>query len=35
MVATNVSGTVVTNAGHWLMEEATDQVVPAIVAFLK
>jgi pimeloyl-ACP methyl ester carboxylesterase len=35
MVATNVSGTVVKGAGHWLMEEATDQVVPAIVAFLK
>jgi len=34
MVATNVSGTVVKNAGHWLMEEATDQIVPAIVAFL-
>jgi pimeloyl-ACP methyl ester carboxylesterase len=34
MVATNVSGTVVKNAGHWLMEEATDQVIPAIVAFL-
>jgi len=35
MVAANVSGTVVRNSGHWLMEEATDQVVPAIVAFLK
>jgi len=35
LVATNVSSTVVQNAGHWLMEEATDQVVPAIVAFLK
>jgi len=34
LVATNVSGTVVKNAGHWLMEEATDQVVPALVAFL-
>jgi pimeloyl-ACP methyl ester carboxylesterase len=34
MVATDVSGTVVRNAGHWLMEEAPDQVVPAIVAFL-
>lgn len=34
MVATNVSGTVVKNSGHWLMEEATEQVVPAIVAFL-
>jgi len=35
LVATNVSGTVVKGAGHWLMEEATDLVVPAIVAFLK
>ena len=34
MVATNVSGTVVKNSGHWLMEEAPDQVVPAIVTFL-
>jgi pimeloyl-ACP methyl ester carboxylesterase len=34
IVATNVSGTVVRNSGHWLMEEAPDQVVPAIVAFL-
>jgi pimeloyl-ACP methyl ester carboxylesterase len=34
MVATNVSFTVVKNSGHWLMEEATDQVVPAVVAFL-
>ncbi|MGH2375048.1 MAG: alpha/beta fold hydrolase [bacterium] len=34
MVATNVSGSVVKNSGHWLMEEATNQVVPAIVAFL-
>jgi pimeloyl-ACP methyl ester carboxylesterase len=34
LVAINVSGTVVKGAGHWLMEEATDQVVPAIVAFL-
>ena len=35
LVATNVSGTVVKDSGHWLMEEATYQVVPAIVAFLK
>jgi pimeloyl-ACP methyl ester carboxylesterase len=35
LVATNVSGTVVKGAGHWLIEEATDQVIPAIVAFLK
>ncbi|HEV8553081.1 MAG TPA: alpha/beta hydrolase [Casimicrobiaceae bacterium] len=34
LVANNVSGTVVKGAGHWLMEEATAQVVPAIVAFL-
>jgi pimeloyl-ACP methyl ester carboxylesterase len=34
LVATNVSGTVVKGAGHWLMEEATGQVVPAIVAFV-
>lgn len=34
LVATDVSGTVVKNSGHWLMEEATDQVVPAILAFL-
>ena len=34
LVATNVTGTVVKGAGHWLMEEARDQVVPAIVAFL-
>ncbi len=35
LVATNVTGSVVKGSGHWLMEEATDQVVPAIVAFLK
>jgi pimeloyl-ACP methyl ester carboxylesterase len=35
LVASNVTGTVVKGSGHWLMEEATDQVVPAIVAFLK
>ncbi len=35
MVATNVSGTVVKGSGHWLMEEAPDQVMPAIIAFLK
>jgi pimeloyl-ACP methyl ester carboxylesterase len=34
LVATNVAGTIVKGAGHWLMEEATDQVAPAIVAFL-
>jgi pimeloyl-ACP methyl ester carboxylesterase len=34
LVATNVSGTVVQGSGHWLMEEAPDQVIPAIVTFL-
>jgi len=26
---------VVQGSGHWLMEEAPDQVIPAIVTFLK
>jgi pimeloyl-ACP methyl ester carboxylesterase len=34
LVATNVSGTVVQGSGHWLMEEAPDQVIAAIVTFL-
>ena len=34
LVATNVAGTVVNGSGHWLMEEARDQVIPAINAFL-
>jgi hypothetical protein len=33
LVATNVAGTVVKGSGHWLMEEARDQVIPAIAAF--
>ena len=35
MVARHVSDAVVKNSGHWLMEEATDEVIPAIVAFLR
>jgi pimeloyl-ACP methyl ester carboxylesterase len=34
MVDTNVEGVVVTDSGHWLMEEAPDKVMPALVAFL-
>jgi pimeloyl-ACP methyl ester carboxylesterase len=34
LVANNVAGTVVKGSGHWLMEEAPDQVIPAIVDFL-
>jgi pimeloyl-ACP methyl ester carboxylesterase len=35
LVATNVTGIVVKGSGHWLMEEATGQVIPAIVAFVQ
>ena len=34
LVASNVSGIVVKGAGHWLMEEASDQVIPALLTFL-
>ena len=34
LVATDVEGTVVKGSGHWLMEEAPQQVIPALVAFL-
>ncbi len=34
LVATNVDGVIVKGSGHWLMEEATNQVVPKLVAFL-
>ena len=34
MVATNVEGVLVKDRGHWLMEEAPDQVIPRLVEFL-
>ncbi|MET0541963.1 MAG: alpha/beta hydrolase, partial [Variovorax sp.] len=34
MVATNVQGVLVKGSGHWLMEEAPDQVIPELVKFL-
>jgi pimeloyl-ACP methyl ester carboxylesterase len=34
LVATNVEGVVVRGSGHWLMEEAPDQVIPKLVEFL-
>ena len=34
MVATNVEGVLVKGSGHWLMEEAPDQVMPKLVEFL-
>jgi len=34
MVDDHVEGVVIKGSGHWLMEEATDQVIPKLVAFL-
>jgi pimeloyl-ACP methyl ester carboxylesterase len=34
LVATNVTGNVVQGSGHWLLEEAPDQVIPALVTFV-
>jgi pimeloyl-ACP methyl ester carboxylesterase len=34
LVATNVTGNVVQGSGHWLMEEAPDQVIPVLVTFV-
>ncbi len=34
MVATNVESVVVRGSGHWLMEEAPEQVIPKLVEFL-
>jgi pimeloyl-ACP methyl ester carboxylesterase len=34
LVATNVQGVIVKGSGHWLMEEAPDQVIPQLVDFL-
>jgi pimeloyl-ACP methyl ester carboxylesterase len=34
MVAANVEGVLVEGRGHWLMEEAPDQVIPKLVEFL-
>ena len=34
LVDTNVEGEIVPGAGHWLMEEAPDLVIPALVEFI-
>lgn len=34
LVADNVDGVIVKGAGHWLMEEAPDRVIPKLVEFL-
>jgi len=35
LVANEVKGVVVKGSGHWLMEEAPDQVIPELLGFLK
>lgn len=34
LAAENVEGVVVKDSGHWLMEEAPDQVIPRLLSFL-
>jgi pimeloyl-ACP methyl ester carboxylesterase len=34
MVDANVEGVIIKGSGHWLMEEAPEQTIPALVAFL-
>jgi pimeloyl-ACP methyl ester carboxylesterase len=34
MVADDVEGVLVKGSGHWLMEEAPDQVIPKLIEFL-
>jgi pimeloyl-ACP methyl ester carboxylesterase len=34
LAATHVDGVVIKGSGHWLMEEATDQVLPLLTDFL-
>jgi pimeloyl-ACP methyl ester carboxylesterase len=34
LVATNVEGVVIRGSGHWLMEEAPEQVIPKVAEFL-
>ena len=34
LVATNVEGKVIAGSGHWLMDEAPQQTIPALITFL-
>jgi pimeloyl-ACP methyl ester carboxylesterase len=34
LVATDVKGVVIKGSGHWLIDEARDQVIPQLIAFL-
>ena len=33
-VAANVQGAVITNSGHWIMEEQPEQAIAAITRFI-
>jgi pimeloyl-ACP methyl ester carboxylesterase len=35
LVANNVDGVVIKGSGHWLMEEAPDQVIPRLMSFIQ
>jgi pimeloyl-ACP methyl ester carboxylesterase len=35
LVATNVKGVLVKGSGHWLIDEAPGQVIPALVEFFE
>jgi pimeloyl-ACP methyl ester carboxylesterase len=35
LVADNIEGVVIKGSGHWLMDEARDQVVPRLLAFFR
>src|SRR5208282_479188 len=35
LIASDVRGQIVMGAGHWLMEEAPEKVIPAIIDFIK
>ncbi len=35
LVADNVEGVVIRGSGHWLMEEAPDQVIPRLMSFIQ
>jgi len=35
LVANNVDGRIIKGSGHWLMEEAPEQTIPALLGFIK
>jgi pimeloyl-ACP methyl ester carboxylesterase len=35
LVASNVDGAIITGSGHWLIDEAPEQVIPRLVAFFR